>query len=70
MNENGKGGRARPLSVPVSFYKSEHGRIFAKKEVAPPLPDDVSAKINAIEQSIEEYETLLRERSGKDDVGE
>lgn len=73
MSENGKGSNARPFSVPLSFYKSEHERIFAKQEEVverDPLPQDILDKLTQLSQEIGEYESVSRETTGNDKDGE
>lgn len=72
MTSAGKGSKSRPFSVPPSFYKSEHERIFAKKEEVErkPLPNDILDELTRLAQEMGEYESVLRETTRDDEIGE
>ena len=69
MADNGKGGKSRPISVPLSVFKDNYERTFIKKEesIVVEIPDDIRLEIERIKNSIDRHnETILRKEDRED----
>ena len=71
MSENGKGSNTAKRTN-FKKYKENFDQIDwgNGRKVPPVLPVDIQERIDDIKQSIEDYDTVLRERNEKDDAGE
>lgn len=71
MSQNGKGSNTAKRTNFKLFNQNFDNIDWGNKEstTAPTLPPDVQERIDDVKHSIENYESVLREREGNDETG-